>query len=124
MCKWINEDIEVREIKTILIRHRSTSNSKLNSISKFSINKAKTNMIKSHTYQLKMLAIFQKAFAHPPEELRSPASDRKAAQMPQETLRTFLASHPNNALSITFADAAVLAYVTPHNHSLLHQNQR
>ncbi|XP_047963744.1 stem-specific protein TSJT1-like [Salvia hispanica] len=71
-----------------------------------------------------MLAIFHKAFAHPPEELRSPASDKKAAQLPQDTLRTFLTSHPNNAFSMSFADAAVLAYVTPLNHSLLHQNQR
>ncbi|KAL1537780.1 stem-specific protein TSJT1 [Salvia divinorum] len=71
-----------------------------------------------------MLAIFHKTFAHPPEELRSPASDKKAAQLPHETLRSFLASHPTNAFSMSFGDAAVLAYVTPHNHSLLYQHQR
>ncbi|CAA0815955.1 Aluminium induced protein with YGL and LRDR motifs [Striga hermonthica] len=73
-----------------------------------------------------MLAVFHKAFAHPPEELNSPASHRcsKKPKLPAETLAEFLSSHPENASSMTFADAAVLAYVRPDGRSLLHKNQR
>ncbi|GER53891.1 aluminium induced protein with YGL and LRDR motifs [Striga asiatica] len=73
-----------------------------------------------------MLAIFHKAFAHPPEELNSPASHRcsKKPKLPAETLAEFLSSHPENASSMSFADAAVLAYVRPDGRSLLHQKQR
>lgn len=58
-----------------------------------------------------MLAIFHKAFAHPPEELNSPAS--KKQKLPEETLSDFLAAHPSNTFSMSFANAAVLAYVRP-----------
>ncbi|CAA2956137.1 Hypothetical predicted protein [Olea europaea subsp. europaea] len=73
-----------------------------------------------------MLAIFHKAFAHPPEELNSPASlkSSKKPKLPDETLQEFLSSHPNNTSSMSFGDAAVLAYVRPDHHSLFHQNQR
>ncbi|KAH6778440.1 aluminum induced protein with YGL and LRDR motifs [Perilla frutescens var. hirtella] len=66
-----------------------------------------------------MLGIFHKAFAHPPEELSSPASEKwsKKAQLPQQTLEDFLNSHPTNTFSMTFGDAAVLAYVRPHHNS-------
>lgn len=66
-----------------------------------------------------MLGIFHKAFAHPPEELRSPASQK--AQLPEQTLQDFLNSHPTNTFSMAFGEAAVLAYVRPHHHS---QTQR
>lgn len=73
-----------------------------------------------------MLAIFHKAFAHPPEELNSPASHKcsKKPKLPDETLKEFLSSHPTNTFSMSFGDAAVLAYVRPHHHSFLHHNQR
>jgi len=60
-----------------------------------------------------MLAIFHKAFAHPPEELNSPASynGSKKPKLPEETLKEFLSHHPHNTFSMGFGDAAVLAYV-------------
>ncbi|XP_047307010.1 stem-specific protein TSJT1-like [Impatiens glandulifera] len=58
-----------------------------------------------------MLAIFHKTFSHPPEELNSPAS--KKQKLPEETLTDFLSSNPNNTFSLTFAQAAALAYVRP-----------
>ncbi|KAJ1381529.1 Nucleophile aminohydrolase, N-terminal [Sesbania bispinosa] len=62
-----------------------------------------------------MLAIFHKAFAHPPEELNSPASYKgtKKPKVPEETLRDFLSHHPLNTFSMSFGHAAVLAYVRP-----------
>ncbi|GMP52893.1 hypothetical protein CsSME_00018553 [Camellia sinensis var. sinensis] len=68
-----------------------------------------------------MLAIFHKAFAHPPEELNSPAS--KKQKQPVETLNDFLSAHsyPKNAFSMTFGDAAVLAYARPDTSFLHHQ---
>lgn len=62
-----------------------------------------------------MLAIFHKAFAHPPEELNSPASHHgsKKPKLPEETLKEFLSHHPHNNFSMGFGDAAVLAYVKP-----------
>ncbi|KAK4439206.1 Stem-specific protein TSJT1 [Sesamum alatum] len=73
-----------------------------------------------------MLAIFHKAFAHPPEELNSPASHKvaKKPKLPEETLKEFLSSHPTNTFSMSFGDAAVLAYVRPDRCSFLHHNQR
>lgn len=72
-----------------------------------------------------MLAIFHKAFAHPPEELNSPASHKKGSEqpkLPEETLQEFLSAHPDNTFSMTFAQSAVLAYVKPdHATSLRHQ---
>jgi hypothetical protein len=62
-----------------------------------------------------MLAIFHKAFAHPPEELNSPASHHgsKKPKLPEETLKEFLSQHPHNNFSMGFGGAAVLAYVKP-----------
>ncbi|XP_071702422.1 stem-specific protein TSJT1-like [Rutidosis leptorrhynchoides] len=62
-----------------------------------------------------MLAIFHKAFAHPPEELNSPSSSQhsKKPKLPEETLQQFLSVHPNNTFSMSFGKAAVLAYVKP-----------
>ncbi|XP_009351353.2 stem-specific protein TSJT1-like [Pyrus x bretschneideri] len=62
-----------------------------------------------------MLAIFHKAFAHPPEELNSPASynGSKKPKHPEETLTDFLSHHPHNSFSMGFGHAAVLAYVKP-----------
>ncbi|KAF5730661.1 stem-specific protein TSJT1 [Tripterygium wilfordii] len=65
-----------------------------------------------------MLAIFHKAFANPPEELHSPASQdgSKKPKLPEETLQGFLSRHPENTFSMNFGEAAVLAYVF-HDHS-------
>jgi hypothetical protein len=70
-----------------------------------------------------MLAIFHKAFAHPPEELNSPASHKgnKKPKDPEETMREFLSHHPHNTFSMSFGHAAVLAYVRPDRHFSLHQ---
>lgn len=70
-----------------------------------------------------MLAIFHKAFAHPPEELNSPASYKgsKKPKLPDETLKDFLSHHPHNTCSMTFGQAAVLAYVRPQKPFSIHQ---
>jgi hypothetical protein len=62
-----------------------------------------------------MLAIFQKAFAHPPEELNSPAShfSGKTPKLPGETLSDFLSRHQDSAFSMNFGDSTVLAYSRP-----------
>jgi hypothetical protein len=64
-----------------------------------------------------MLAIFHKAFANPPDELNSPASNNgkisSKPKLPEETLHEFLSSHPSNTFSMSFGDAAVLAFVRP-----------
>ncbi|WCJ27005.1 aluminum induced protein with YGL and LRDR motifs [Euphorbia peplus] len=69
-----------------------------------------------------MLALFKKGLVNPPEELNSPAplpSSRKP-KLPQEILKNFQAS--NNALSVGFGDAAVLAYLLPQSPSYsIHQ---
>ncbi|XP_027356208.1 stem-specific protein TSJT1-like isoform X2 [Abrus precatorius] len=72
-----------------------------------------------------MLAIFHEAFAHPPEELNSPASysGTKKPKVPQETLREFLSHYPHNTFSMNFGHAAVLAYVRPDQHISVHQRQ-
>ncbi|CAF2081089.1 hypothetical protein BRARA_F00154 [Brassica rapa] len=64
-----------------------------------------------------MLAIFQKTFAHPPEELNSPASNLsgKPPKLPGETLSDFLSNHPDSAFSMSFSDSAVLAFARPEN---------
>jgi hypothetical protein len=70
-----------------------------------------------------MLAIFHKAFANPPEELNSPASynGTKKPKLPEETLKEFLSHHPDKTFSMSFGDAAVLAYVLPDRPYSLHQ---
>ncbi|XP_061367277.1 stem-specific protein TSJT1-like [Gastrolobium bilobum] len=70
-----------------------------------------------------MLAIFHKAFAHPPEELNSPASHKgsKKPKVPEETLKDFLSHHPHNTCSMSFGHAAVLAYVRPDKPFSVHQ---
>ncbi|XP_027342094.1 stem-specific protein TSJT1-like [Abrus precatorius] len=70
-----------------------------------------------------MLAIFHKTFAHPPEELNSPASYKgsKKPKVPEETLKDFLSHHPHNTCSMSFGNAAVLAYVRPDQPFSLHQ---
>lgn len=64
-----------------------------------------------------MLAIFQKAFVHPPEELNSPAShfSGKTPKLPGETLSDFLSLHKDTAFSMNFGASAVLAYSRPNN---------
>ncbi|TKY66547.1 Stem-specific protein TSJT1 [Spatholobus suberectus] len=70
-----------------------------------------------------MLAIFHKTFAHPPEELNSPASysGTKKPKIPQETLGEFLSHHSHNTFSLSFGHAAVLAYARPDPPSYVHQ---
>ncbi|PON84092.1 Nucleophile aminohydrolase, N-terminal [Trema orientale] len=71
-----------------------------------------------------MLAIFHKAFAHPPEELNSPASYKgsKKPKLPEETLQGFLSHHdPHHTFSMSFGQAAVLAYVSPERPFSIHQ---
>lgn len=70
-----------------------------------------------------MLAIFHKAFAHPPEELNSPASrdGSRKPKLPEETLREFLSAHPANTFSMSFGTAAALAYVSPDRSYPTHQ---
>nr|AFK47681.1 unknown [Lotus japonicus] len=71
-----------------------------------------------------MLAIFHKAFAHPPEELNSPASHNNGSNKPkppQETLNQFISNHLHNSCTMSFGHAAVLAYVRPDHPSSLHQ---
>nr|ABK93866.1 unknown [Populus trichocarpa] len=64
-----------------------------------------------------MLAIFHKAFAHPPEELNSPASQNvtKKPKLPEETLDDFLSHRPQKTFSMNFGQAAVLAYAPQDN---------
>ncbi|CAK9183036.1 unnamed protein product [Ilex paraguariensis] len=75
-----------------------------------------------------MLAIFHKAFAHPPEELNSPTAslnDSKKPKLPQETLSEFLsAHHPTNTTSMSFGNAAVLAYVRPESPESPHSHHQ
>lgn len=70
-----------------------------------------------------MLAIFHEAFAHPPEELNSPASHSgsRRPKLPQETLQDFLSHHPHNTYSVNFGHAAALAYVRPETPLSHHQ---
>lgn len=70
-----------------------------------------------------MLAIFHKAFANPPEELNSPASHKstKKPKQPEETLNDFLSHHPHNTFSMSFGNAAVLAYVRHERAASVHQ---
>ncbi|CAF2245159.1 hypothetical protein BRARA_H01516 [Brassica rapa] len=70
-----------------------------------------------------MLAIFHEAFAHPPEELHSPASEKcsKQPKLPEETLNSFLSRYPLNTFSMSFGKAAVLAYVRPSASFSVHQ---
>ena len=70
-----------------------------------------------------MLAIFHKTFAHPPEELNSPASlsGSKTPKLPKETVKQFISRHPHNTFSVNFGEAAVLAYVPPDRPSSLSQ---
>jgi len=70
-----------------------------------------------------MLSIFHKGFAHPPEELKSPASNSGSnkPKIPEETLREFLSHHPHNTFSLSFGHSAVLAYTRPDPPSFVHQ---
>ncbi|CAA7025258.1 unnamed protein product [Microthlaspi erraticum] len=70
-----------------------------------------------------MLAIFHEAFSHPPEELNSPASEKcsKQPKLPEETLNGFLSRYPSNTFSMSFGQAAVLAYVRPSASFSIHQ---
>ncbi|GAV74429.1 DUF3700 domain-containing protein [Cephalotus follicularis] len=70
-----------------------------------------------------MLAIFDKGLVNPPQELHSPASlhTSKKPKLTQEILNDFLFPHQQNAFSVQFGDAALLAYVPPENPYTHHQ---
>ncbi|XP_077240220.1 stem-specific protein TSJT1-like [Tasmannia lanceolata] len=71
-----------------------------------------------------MLGIFNKGFAHPPQELNSPSSSLEGCsnkpKQPDEILEAFLSSHPTNSISMTFNGAA-LAYDRSHPHFSTHR---
>ncbi|KAJ6812329.1 stem-specific protein TSJT1-like [Iris pallida] len=60
-----------------------------------------------------MLAIFHKAFAHPPEELRSPTAvdESRAPKRPEEIMKAFNSLHrpPDRSFSANFSGGAALA---------------
>ncbi|MQL90694.1 hypothetical protein Taro_023303 [Colocasia esculenta] len=60
-----------------------------------------------------MLAIFHKAFAHPPQELNSPTAGGtcRAPKHPEEIIEAFHAAHPDDSFSATFSGGAALASV-------------
>ena len=61
-----------------------------------------------------MLAIFNKEFVEPPQELNSPVlSSAKKPKLAHDILNDFMGSHPNKAFSIGFGNTASLAYVPP-----------
>ncbi|WCJ32159.1 aluminum induced protein with YGL and LRDR motifs [Euphorbia peplus] len=69
-----------------------------------------------------MIAIFEKALANPPEELKSPeaapSDDNKAkAKHPKDILNEFISHHhdPENTFSVNFGEASILSYVRPNN---------
>ncbi|KAF3778506.1 Stem-specific protein [Nymphaea thermarum] len=57
-----------------------------------------------------MLAIFRQEYAHPPEELNSPASKDRRPKQPDQIVAEFLSSDPHNAFTM-YGDGAVLAYI-------------
>jgi hypothetical protein len=72
----------------------------------------------------KMLAVFKNGVVNPPNELHSPASAQAFAwpKSPEETLKDFLASNPNNGFSLGFADRGFLACASPQR-SLISQQR-
>lgn len=108
-----------KENTVVLIHYGETSVrtsllpiSQRNIYSWLKIHFAQISFIPIYVKKSNMLAIFHKACARPPKELDSPASHKglKNPKLPQETLRDFLSLHPSDTFSMTFEDAAVLAY--------------
>lgn len=64
-----------------------------------------------------MLTIFNKELMNPPNELHSPASlnSSNKPKSPQEIMKDFSSSNPNNAFSIGFGSKALFAYAPPEN---------
>lgn len=62
-----------------------------------------------------MLGAFKNGVVNPPQELYSPASTKVSVtpKTPQQTLKDFLASNPNNGFSLEFSDKGFLAYASP-----------
>lgn len=69
-----------------------------------------------------MLGVFKNGVVNPPQELHSPASTL-ASKTPEETLKDFLASNPNNGFSLEFSDKGFLAYASQQR-QLMSQQQR
>jgi hypothetical protein len=70
-----------------------------------------------------MLAIFNKGLVNPPQELYSPASlcSSRKPKLPEEIVKDFVSANPPNAFSLSFGDAALLAYIQPGNSYPRHQ---
>lgn len=70
-----------------------------------------------------MLGVFKNGVVNPPQELYSPASNRVQVRpkSPEETLKDFLASNPNNGFSLEFSDKGFLAYASPQRQLLSQQ---
>ncbi|KAG8385608.1 hypothetical protein BUALT_Bualt03G0062800 [Buddleja alternifolia] len=62
-----------------------------------------------------MLVVFKNGVVDPPKELHSPASAQASekSKSPEDVLKDFLASNPNNSFSLAFVDKALLAYAAP-----------
>lgn len=72
-----------------------------------------------------MLAIFHKTFAHPPQELNSPtAGGLRVPQNPEEILKAFHATHPDQSFSANFSGGAALACTTSIRHVTVHRRYR
>jgi hypothetical protein len=69
------------------------------------------------------LAIFNKGLVNPPQELYSPASlcSSRKPKLPEEIVKDFVSANPPNAFSLSFGDAALLAYIQPGNSYPRHQ---
>ncbi|XP_073030309.1 stem-specific protein TSJT1-like [Primulina eburnea] len=70
-----------------------------------------------------MLCAFKNGVVDPPKELHSQASSQASRKpnTPEETLKDFLASNPNNGFSLAFADKAILAYAPPRSSVMSHK---
>ncbi|XXG79528.1 hypothetical protein AAC387_Pa09g0576 [Persea americana] len=67
-----------------------------------------------------MLGIFHHALANPPHELNSPGSSNrqgfKEPQHPDQILKAFQSSHPQNSISLSLGQGASIAYVQSDSH--------
>lgn len=70
-----------------------------------------------------MLCAFKNGVVNPPKELHSQALSQasRKPRTPEETLKDFLASYPNNGFSLAFADKASLAYAPPQRTVMSHK---
>ncbi|KAL6573945.1 hypothetical protein OROHE_001487 [Orobanche hederae] len=69
-----------------------------------------------------MLSVFKNGVINPPKELHSPLSTQAygKSKNPEDIMKDFLASYPNNGFSLGFVDKAILGYVPPHSSIMPH----